>query len=570
MSNNSGAPVSKEELAKQIARTVALKSGEEPDDISFANDQVRYASAAVKSRPEQSYSQQQRKRPQQHSSSERPRSSSSGKKKKKGMSGVQKVTIALVVLLIIIGLIIAGVYLYGMNKVQGKFLANTFINGVDVSGLTQKETYDLLTEKSVLPDKITLKTINGDTVSILFSQIGYIDNVQTTISQYYSQQNHYMWFRNLFSTTEYSFSSDFEYDKEKLHSEIKRKVIDLATSTEPQDAYIKKTDDGFIVIKEVPGDKIDPSKIESVYDFVDSYVESGEYDVDLSLLNCYSMPQVTEEDLQAEADKLNSLYSIEITYDFNYTTEVLGGEEIMDWIIFNEKDPTSYKVDADKAMAYVEELAAKYDTYDKPRKFNSTSRGEITVEKDEDDKGCYGWWIDQQKTCDQLVEIIEEGSSAQIEPIYYTNPNSGYEYTCNPEWRTAESDIGDTYCEIDLEMQHFWYYKKGKLEYECDIVSGMPTAERNTPGGVYKVWFKDKDRVLKGTLSTGETWSTPVTYWNNISTFGIGLHDATWHPYFGGTRYKYYGSHGCINMPYDAAKYVYENIDIGTPVVMYW
>ena len=76
--------------------------------------------------------------------------------------------------------------------------------------------------------------------------------------------------------------------------------------------------------------------------------------------------------------------------------------------------------------------------------------------------------------------------------------------------------------------------------------------------------------MLSGSTSAGETWSTPVTFWNNISTFGVGLHDATWHTSFGGSRYVNYGSHGCINMPYDAAKYVYDNIELNTPVIMYW
>ena len=41
---------------------------------------------------------------------------------------------------------------------------------------------------------------------------------------------------------------------------------------------------------------------------------------------------------------------------------------------------------------------------------------------------------------------------------------------------------------------------------------------------------------------------------------------------FGGERYKSstWGSHGCINMPLDKAKYVYDKIDMGTPVFMYW
>ena len=122
---------------------------------------------------------------------------------------------------------------------------------------------------------------------------------------------------------------------------------------------------------------------------------------------------------------------------------------------------------------------------------------------------------------------------------------------------------------VDLKKQHLWYYEKGKLKYETDIVSGKPTEERNTPAGVYKLWLKEKDKTLTGSNST-ESWETPVKYWNNISTIGVGLHDATWHSSFGGDRYKLYGSHGCINMPLEAAKYVYEKIEIGTPCVMYW
>ena len=40
---------------------------------------------------------------------------------------------------------------------------------------------------------------------------------------------------------------------------------------------------------------------------------------------------------------------------------------------------------------------------------------------------------------------------------------------------------------------------------------------------------------------------------------GIGLHDASWRSEFGSDIYLYNGSHGCVNLPYDAAKIIYEN-----------
>ena len=50
---------------------------------------------------------------------------------------------------------------------------------------------------------------------------------------------------------------------------------------------------------------------------------------------------------------------------------------------------------------------------------------------------------------------------------------------------------------------------------------------------------------------------------------GIGIHDASWRNKFGGEIYKTGGSHGCVNSPYEVAKAIFDNIEVGTPVVCY-
>jgi lipoprotein-anchoring transpeptidase ErfK/SrfK len=50
---------------------------------------------------------------------------------------------------------------------------------------------------------------------------------------------------------------------------------------------------------------------------------------------------------------------------------------------------------------------------------------------------------------------------------------------------------------------------------------------------------------------------------------GIGLHDATWRSSFGGNIYKTNGSHGCVNMPLQSAKKVYENITNTMPIIVW-
>ena len=459
-------------------------------------------------------------------------------------------------------------YFYGMAKTKDKFLPETYINGGNVGAMTVEEVTEFFQKKQAekVPKNITIVKADGTSASIPGDKIGYNDNIAKSVESFFESQNHYFWFTSLLSKEEFELKVEYSYDLDKLDGEVQRRVVDTSLNDGSEDAYIEKSDKKFVIVEEVQGTKIDSSKQTELLEYIKEQISQGNTTVDISELDFYEKPEVVAEDLQETCDKLNAIVDITIAYDFDYTTETLEGETIIDWITVNKRSKVPYTVDSDKVMEYVEQLAGKYDTYKKDRTFKSTSRGTILVKQG---KGCYGWWIDQQKTCDALIEAIEAGENASLEPVYYVNPNSNYEYTCNEDWRTEKTDIGNTYIEVDLKKQHLWYYENGKLKFETDIVSGKPTEERNTPEGVYKLWLKEKDKTLTGSNST-ESWETPVKYWNNISTIGVGLHDATWHSSFGGDRYKNYGSHGCINMPLEAAKYVYENIEIGTPCVMYW
>lgn len=573
--------LSKEEMARRIAGNISSYSS---DDVQYREDARRRAAVHTEfaSRPPINNPYMTRREGSGKTASSRPNVNRANAKKKRTISAAAKakqkkkkrqkrVMLSVAALAVVIAAAAAGGgiwYTHGKSKYDGVFLENTYINDTDVSRKTPEEAAAMVVQDSDMPDTITLTKPDGTEARISLKDIGLKDNIASSVKNYYSEQNHSGWFTAKTNPTEYNFKVKFEFDRDMLNKEINRKIVEGQETVEPQDAYIERTADGFEIVPEVVGTGIDEDKVDALYDYIDGFIDRGVYAINLSNCDCYKLPKVRSIDLKEQLAKLDSLYDVEFTFDFGYDEQTLSGSEVIDWITFENEDPTAgYTVDEDKAMAYVDDLADKFDTFGKDRQFKSTSRGMITVEQGEGD---YGWWIDKKKTCALLVELIQDGISAKTEPYYYTNPDSQYTYTCDPSVRTADSDIGDTYCEVDLKKQHFWYYEDGKLEYECDIVSGKPTAERNTPGGVYKLWYKELNKVLSGSTSAGETWSTPVTYWNNISTFGVGLHDATWHSSFGGSRYVEYGSHGCINMPYAAAQYVYENIELNTPVVMYW
>ena len=80
---------------------------------------------------------------------------------------------------------------------------------------------------------------------------------------------------------------------------------------------------------------------------------------------------------------------------------------------------------------------------------------------------------------------------------------------------------------------------------------------------------------MKGEINpaTGQPiYTAKCTYWMNfIPSVGIGFHDydngrSNW----SSTAYLYNGSHGCINMHLSDAKTLYESLEVGTPVVVYY
>lgn len=107
------------------------------------------------------------------------------------------------------------------------------------------------------------------------------------------------------------------------------------------------------------------------------------------------------------------------------------------------------------------------------------------------------------------------------------------------------------------------FYLNGDPVVDTEVVTGNPGMGWETPTGVYAVDAKKSPAVL-----TGEDYESPVTYWLPFAG-NVGIHDAPWRTEFGGELYQTEGSHGCVNTPYDQAEIIYENLEIGAPVVVY-
>ncbi|SEA36437.1 Putative peptidoglycan binding domain-containing protein [Oribacterium sp. KHPX15] len=250
--------------------------------------------------------------------------------------------------------------------------------------------------------------------------------------------------------------------------------------------------------------------------------------------------------------KLASVNGMSVTYQMaTGETVVLDGLTIASWVTGN--DGSSIYVDQNQVAAYVQGLKDTYDTKGVQTWLSADGTQKSLATS-------YGYYIDLAGETAALTANIQALQSVVRQPVYSSVAARGQ----MPQW-------GDTFVEVSIASQHAYYYQGGNCVWESPIVSGTQTnPDRATPKGVFSVYSKETNRVLKGPISssTGKpTYESHVDYWMPFNG-GIGLHDASWRSSFGGNIYLSNGSHGCINLPRDRAQSLYGLIGKGTVVVV--
>lgn len=432
------------------------------------------------------------------------------------------------------------------KQYRNVFFPNTVINGIDASKKAVDEVKTLI-GSGVDGYVLTIKERGDQEEKVAGADIGLESVFDGKLEELLASQKPVEWLKHMKTTQNLEIGTMIQYDEEKLDTVLDGlQCFDEATVEKPQDASLSEyiSGQGYRVVPAVEGNQLDREKVKTgIAEAVIGLKET----ISLEEAGAYIEPAVREDDpaLTAQAAALNKHVNVTVTYTFGNGREVLSGDTIKDWVGIGE-DGQVY-LSSGSVTGYVEELAAKYDTYNRAKNLKTSYGKTVKIAG-----GSYGWRIDQSAEADELAAIIRSGESQTREPVYKQKAASH-----------GENDYGNTYVEINLTAQHLFYYKDGSLVVESDFVSGNEAKGWATPAGVYPLTYKQRDAVLKG-----ETYRTPVDYWMPFNG-GIGLHDATWRSSFGGTLYKNGGSHGCVNLPHAVARKIFDNISSGTPVLCY-
>ncbi len=464
----------------------------------------------------------------------------------------------LVLLTILIGMLLAflGYFLLAFYYRTG-FSVNTWINGIYCTGKSVEEVNSELLQQTKAPI-IQITDKDGRTYRIDLKDAGYEADYLTALNRYMQEQNPYLWPENITLHRNHHLQPIETYDVDALRELFYHLEPVASQMNRSKEFSLSRNQKEGWVLKDGLHDRLDAKK---AFEAMVAKVDAGEREISLEELGgYYDIPLTKEqEELQALYEKASAFQKWNVIYDMG-TEEYLWSPGQMAYFIEADQDGLplldnneQVVLNKDAVKQAVEAWADTYDTYGKPHKFMSTRGEEILI-----DGGTYGNLLNRKKETAFLTDNLLKEELRTGEKQYHVPE---YDKMARLQGR---NDIGDTYVEVDMTLQKLYYYEEGELIIECDIVTGDMAKKRSTPEGVNFVYSKQKNRILRG-----RDYADFVKYWMPANG-NIGLHDEDWRSEFNGSIYLKDGSHGCVNMPDDAIKELYEKADIGLPVVMFY
>lgn len=121
---------------------------------------------------------------------------------------------------------------------------------------------------------------------------------------------------------------------------------------------------------------------------------------------------------------------------------------------------------------------------------------------------------------------------------------------------------------LDISSQNIKLYRDGQVVFNVPTVTGNKSKGYDTPLGVYSVGNKLSYKTMGGRIHLSK-YDAYVDYWIPFIGGSYGFHDADWRTSSQITnKYTYLtnGSHGCVNMILEDAKYLYDNVYNGLAV----
>lgn len=451
------------------------------------------------------------------------------------------------------------VYVAGALFFTGHFYPNTTISHRDISLKSTDEVASVISQVS--SDYTIHVSGKGLNFAVSSADMGINVDGQKIARAAVAKNNAWTWPVQLSKSHDVTDDLVAEYNSNGLEKAISDPINKWnETAEDPVNATLAYNEgkNAYDIVPERTGTKVDVSAaIELIDDAVLAMKDKVELTDDQMV-----QPQILKdnESLLAAQKTANGYVKADLKMIMHGdNVGEINADQISQWVTIDDEANVSF--DEGAMDAWLTEYGNGLDTVGSERAYTRPGGKQVTVSG-----GTYGWEVDTESLVDQVRQQITEGAQGDFDiPIIV----GGAKFTAK-----GEPDWVD-YIDVDLSEQHAYYFNgSGEAQWESDVITGRPDGKHDTPTGVWTLFSMQSPATLKGEIqeTTGAPeYETKVQYWMPFTYSGCGLHDATWQPSFGGSLYaEGLGSHGCVNLPYDAAQSLYGIASVGIPVIVHW
>ncbi|WP_251211945.1 L,D-transpeptidase family protein [Adlercreutzia murintestinalis] len=448
------------------------------------------------------------------------------------------------------------IYLAGVVLFSSHYLPNTYIAGINFSLKTPDEMAQTLDE-----------TLDGYSFSVVGKGMNFTvtsseadlssDSVQVA-KDVLEAENPWKWPLDVFQARDLTNAFTHSISASGLSDLVSAQLEAVnATAKMPVNATIAfdETARDYMAVPEVKGTAIDSDRlletiISGLLNFDNRVVLTDEVLIEPTIL-------VDDPRIQVAIEAANAFVKadFDLTMADHLVTEV-DPKLISTWVSVGPELEVAF--DDAALTAWASEISSACNTVGSHRSYTRPDGKAVSVAG-----GTYGWKVDNSALVDQVVAAVKAGSTENI-AIPVVQSGTGFVGVGGQDW-------GSRYVDVDLSEQYARFYDGGTIIWESALVSGNPNKGNSTPQGVWSMNAKSSPATLVGQRGDdGEPeYETRVQYWMPFKGNSVGFHDATWQSSFGGSRYLTNGSHGCVNLPYNAAQALYGIIQRGDVVVVH-
>ena len=442
-------------------------------------------------------------------------------------------------------------------------LPGVSVAGTSVTGQTQEEVAEAVAQKA---GAITVTVnVDGEPTTAKLSDLGVSVDAQATAAKAF-EPNASAWSRIKALVDRRDVAVVTSVDESKLQ-EFSTELA--ATAGQPaEDASVTfSADDGqFVVTDAQAGVGVDVSQLTGVVAKAASTLTSQAVDLKSSDVE----PTVTTQAARTVAEAANGLLALDVTLNSGVASYPADTATKAGWISIPTQDDGTLGTptwDEAKVSAWVEKTATATNEEAVPGVKNVNSKGDVVAVADAGTAGCK---VNNTAVLQKAVVAALEGGQSFTGDFKYDNVEPTFttrEIADGAEDLVYQAADGEKWIDINLSNYTVTAYEGATIvQGPIPMVPGEP--DTPTVTGTYHVYLKYASQTMEGLNKDGTKYKTPDVPYVTYFTGSYALHGAPWRTSFGWGGPG--GSHGCVNMPVDGAKWIYDWSEIGTTVVSHY